>query len=293
VRENPWRGRGTAAIEAAALAQFPGGKNAGMSTKGELRIGHKGSISVRLTGPKAGAWYDHERGVGGYLKGDQAGDGRVEDRRPSRGKARSRQLIGGGDEAGGASAGPAITKDSDQLLHSSASAGRVDGHDAPGEGAAAGDAGEAAERAAQEQAVRERLLHLQGQFDAAEPLQGTPGEEYLILHRKLAGPFPSSLRYARTFRPRPEAAARPALLAAVTDAGGGLVALHAVQIDPGRATRPGSTRPSARTARSARARSSSGARPSPRPRWWSRRGSRPRSRGGSSGRPTSTPAPAG
>ena len=36
-----------------------------VSSRDELRFGNKGSVSVQLTGPKAGKWYDHENDVGG------------------------------------------------------------------------------------------------------------------------------------------------------------------------------------------------------------------------------------
>ena len=33
----------------------------------EIRFGHRGSLGVCLSGEKAGAYYDHEEGQGGYL----------------------------------------------------------------------------------------------------------------------------------------------------------------------------------------------------------------------------------
>lgn len=53
-------------IERAAIARF-GNPNRSLSTKTDLRFGHKGSISVRLTGPKGGAFFDHESQKGGWL----------------------------------------------------------------------------------------------------------------------------------------------------------------------------------------------------------------------------------
>lgn len=42
-----------------------GEPNRALSTAKQLRFGAKGSIAVEIRGPKAGRWYDHERGVGG------------------------------------------------------------------------------------------------------------------------------------------------------------------------------------------------------------------------------------
>ena len=39
--------------------------NEKLSSRNELRFGNKGSVSVQLTGPNAGKWYDHEKAVGG------------------------------------------------------------------------------------------------------------------------------------------------------------------------------------------------------------------------------------
>jgi hypothetical protein len=63
-----WSGRSPAEIEAAALAQFRRAKNEGLSTRSAVRFGRKGSITVQLTGSKAGVWYNHESGEGGYLE---------------------------------------------------------------------------------------------------------------------------------------------------------------------------------------------------------------------------------
>jgi Toprim domain len=42
-----------------------GEPNRAMSNRRELRFGRKGSVSVALTGPKAGLWHDHENNIGG------------------------------------------------------------------------------------------------------------------------------------------------------------------------------------------------------------------------------------
>jgi hypothetical protein len=44
-----------------------GEPNCQLSCKRELRFGRKGSLAVVTNGPKAGAWYDHEHGIGGDL----------------------------------------------------------------------------------------------------------------------------------------------------------------------------------------------------------------------------------
>jgi putative DNA primase/helicase len=38
-----------------------------MSSKRQLRFGNKGSLSVEISGAKAGLWYDHESSEGGDL----------------------------------------------------------------------------------------------------------------------------------------------------------------------------------------------------------------------------------
>ena len=62
-------------IEDLARAKF-GEPNRHLSTRRELRFNKKGSISVQLDGPKAGAWYNHEAQEGGYLQPN-------EERRPA------------------------------------------------------------------------------------------------------------------------------------------------------------------------------------------------------------------
>ncbi len=42
-----------------------GDPNPRLSTASQLRFGTKGSIAVEVDGPKAGYWFDHERGIGG------------------------------------------------------------------------------------------------------------------------------------------------------------------------------------------------------------------------------------
>jgi putative DNA primase/helicase len=44
-----------------------GEPNRQLSSKRELRFGHKGSLAVAITGPKTGSWYDYENDVGGDL----------------------------------------------------------------------------------------------------------------------------------------------------------------------------------------------------------------------------------
>lgn len=56
------------ADNAASVAGFLLGQhNAAMSSKIELRFGRKGSVSLVISGPKKGYYYDHEAGCGGDL----------------------------------------------------------------------------------------------------------------------------------------------------------------------------------------------------------------------------------
>lgn len=56
------------ADNAASVAGFLLGQhNAAMSSKTELRFGRKGSVSLMISGPKKGSYYDHEAGCGGDL----------------------------------------------------------------------------------------------------------------------------------------------------------------------------------------------------------------------------------
>jgi hypothetical protein len=80
----PWSGCSAAEIEVAALAQLGREKNKALSNAKELRLGSKGSIAVRLTGAKAGAWYDHDNNTGDYLKRNDDAEGKA---RTSRRKA--------------------------------------------------------------------------------------------------------------------------------------------------------------------------------------------------------------
>lgn len=50
----------------AAIAAF-GMPNKAMCSRNELRFGKKGAIAVKISGEKAGAWYDFESAKGGYL----------------------------------------------------------------------------------------------------------------------------------------------------------------------------------------------------------------------------------
>jgi Toprim domain-containing protein len=54
-------------IEERATALFGVGPNRRLSIADELRFGSRGSISVKLTGERAGLWYSHEEGKGGSL----------------------------------------------------------------------------------------------------------------------------------------------------------------------------------------------------------------------------------
>lgn len=66
-------------IEDEARTRF-GEPNRILSSRRELRFGHKGSLSVALTGERAGAWFDHEAQIGGWLT-EQSQHERPEPRR--------------------------------------------------------------------------------------------------------------------------------------------------------------------------------------------------------------------
>ena len=65
-RAEYWRSAGAGAVTDAACDEF-GQPNERLSNKSELRFGNKGSVSVELTGEKAGSYFDHEKGEGGQL----------------------------------------------------------------------------------------------------------------------------------------------------------------------------------------------------------------------------------
>ena len=65
---NPWAGASVDEIIAAACAEFDKEINRKQTTRTELRLGRKGSISVVLEGEKRGAWFDHEIQSGGLLR---------------------------------------------------------------------------------------------------------------------------------------------------------------------------------------------------------------------------------
>lgn len=88
-------------VESAALARF-GEPNRRLSSRVELRFGRHGSVAVAVAGERAGAWYDHERGEGGWLApAAGGGDGGPPREPPPRGRfvhdpareARVRELL--------------------------------------------------------------------------------------------------------------------------------------------------------------------------------------------------------
>ncbi len=54
-----------AALIAPVARELLGEPNRALSTRAELRFGSLGSLSVKIAGPKAGLWRDHETGTGG------------------------------------------------------------------------------------------------------------------------------------------------------------------------------------------------------------------------------------
>lgn len=75
------------------------------------------------------------------------------------------------------------------------------------------------------------LAWIRHQIDAALPIAGTPGEQYLIEDRGLRPPWPPSLLWSDTFRTTPDAPPRPCLIAVVTSQAGELVAIESTEID--------------------------------------------------------------
>jgi P4 family phage/plasmid primase-like protien len=101
----------------------------------------------------------------------------------------------------------------------------------------AGDGSSEDEPAAAEAAVAaaeraETILWVRGQFANAGPIQGTPGERYLVDHRGLkTGPWPEALRWNPAYQWQRGATPVPCLLAAVTNAAGDIVAVQSIEID--------------------------------------------------------------
>src|SRR4051794_40556726 len=74
--------------------------------------------------------------------------------------------------------------------------------------AAAKEADQPEHAAAAESAIA--LAWMRQQIDAARPISGTPAEQYLVKHRGLRPPWPSSLLWSETFHTTPHAPPRPA-----------------------------------------------------------------------------------
>ena len=66
----------------------------------------------------------------------------------------------------------------------------------------------------------------------AIPIAGTPAEKYLVIHRRLRGPWPEALRWAPHYRPHPDAPPRHCLLAAATNRAGEIIGLQSTELDP-------------------------------------------------------------
>src|SRR4051812_10594100 len=70
------------------------------------------------------------------------------------------------------------------------------------------------------------------QVAMARPIPGTPAERFLIEHRGLRPPWPSSLCWAPRYQSYPGVLPRPCLIATVTNASGEIVALQSTEINP-------------------------------------------------------------
>jgi hypothetical protein len=70
------------------------------------------------------------------------------------------------------------------------------------------------------------------QVHAARRVAGTPGERYLIEHRGLRPPWPTSLLWSERYQSSPDVPLRPCLIAVVTYPAGEVVAVQSTEIDP-------------------------------------------------------------
>jgi hypothetical protein len=215
-RNNPWLSASRAEIEATAAEYFAGTPNKRLSSAHELRFGKKGSISVQISGPKAGHWYNFEDDRGGYLphKNDKPGNRQQGSRKKSNGTAEC--------TADGAASGTVNT----------------DGDEGTGAGAQKDNnesEANTAQRESNEQARRERaekIAWCRQEWERAVAIEGTLAERYFTEHRCLRAPWPSGLRYSSAFRLTPNSQPKPAVVAAVSNTENEIVALHAIYLDP-------------------------------------------------------------
>src|SRR5215472_6201647 len=77
----------------------------------------------------------------------------------------------------------------------------------------------------------ETISWIRRQAATARPISGTPAERFLIEHRGLRPPWPSSLCWAARYQSHPGVMPRPCLIAIVTNAKGEIVALQSTEID--------------------------------------------------------------
>jgi hypothetical protein len=98
-----------------------------------------------------------------------------------------------------------------------------------------------AERAAAAEGAA-TLAWIRQQIDAAQPISGTPAEQYLVEHRELRPPWPLSLLWSEEFQVTPHAPTCPCLIAVVTNQAGEIVAVQSTEIDVRTATKTGAPR---------------------------------------------------
>src|SRR5215471_19882583 len=77
----------------------------------------------------------------------------------------------------------------------------------------------------------ETISWIRQQVAAARPISGTPAERFLIEHRGLRPPWPSSLSWSGRYQSYPGVTPWPCLIAGVTNAAGELVALQSTEIN--------------------------------------------------------------
>jgi Family of unknown function (DUF5906) len=77
----------------------------------------------------------------------------------------------------------------------------------------------------------ETISWIRKQVATARPISGTPAERFLIEHRGLRPPWPSSLCWAARYQSHPGVTPRACLIATVTNADGEIVALQSTEIN--------------------------------------------------------------